>query len=423
MERKERLLYRIKEGIFDVGYIWSKETASVLKDEGVLIFFILVPLIYPILYAWCYNNEVTRDVPVAVVDQSRSQLSREFTRGVDASPDVSIKYYCNDMEEAKCLVGKQEVYGILFIPADFSTRLNRMEQSTISIYCNMGFLLYYKAIYQTATSVTGKMNKHIQIALSRNSTNREDEVGTQPLAFEEVPMFNSAGGYGSFIIPGVLMLVLQQTLLLGIGLAAGTARERNRYRDLVPVSRHYNGIFRIVFGKSLSYTMVYAVLAAYEVLVVPRLFHFVHIANPYALLGIMVPFILACVFFGMFISCIIRYRENVLLIIVFTSVPFLFLSGVSWPSSSIPHFWKGVGCLIPSTFGIRAFVRVNSMGATLGDVQVEYNAMWCQVLLYFFLTCLVYRYQIITAHRHAIDRMNDIKATMRKSVKGTANTL
>jgi ABC-2 type transport system permease protein len=63
------------------------------------------------------------------------------------------------------------------------------------------------------------------------------------------------------------------------------------------------------------------------------------------------------------------------------------------------------------------------MGATLGDVQVEYNAMWCQVLLYFFLTCLVYRYQIITAHRHAIDRMNDIKATMRKSVKGTANTL
>ena len=91
MERKERLLYRIKEGIFDVGYIWSKETASVLKDEGVLIFFILVPLIYPILYAWCYNNEVTRDVPVAVVDQSRSQLSREFTRGVDASPDVSIK--------------------------------------------------------------------------------------------------------------------------------------------------------------------------------------------------------------------------------------------------------------------------------------------------------------------------------------------
>ncbi len=122
MERKERLLYRIKEGIFDVGYIWSKETASVLKDEGVLIFFILVPLIYPILYAWCYNNEVTRDVPVAVVDQSRSQLSREFTRGVDASPDVSIKYYCNDMEEAKRLVGKQEVYGILFIPSDFSTR-------------------------------------------------------------------------------------------------------------------------------------------------------------------------------------------------------------------------------------------------------------------------------------------------------------
>ncbi|MBO4658787.1 MAG: ABC transporter permease [Prevotella sp.] len=420
MEKKERLLQRIKEGIFDVGYIWRKETITVLKDEGVLIFCILVPLLYPILYSWCYNNEVVRDVPVAIVDQSHSQLSREFARGVDASPDVSVQYYCSDMEEAKRLVGKQKVYGILLVPADFSTRLNRMEQATVSVYCNMGFLLYYKAIYQTATSVTGKMNKHIQVSLSGNPTNREDEVGTQPLAFEEVPLFNSAGGYGSFIIPGVLMLVLQQTLLLGIGLAAGTARERNRYRDLVPVSRHYNGIFRIVFGKSLSYILVYAVLAAFEVLVIPRLFHFVHIANPYALLGIMVPFILACVFFGMFISCIIRYRENVLLIIVFTSVPFLFLSGVSWPTSSIPSFWKGVANLIPSTFGIRAFVRVNSMGATLGDVRMEYDAMWCQVLFYFFLTCLVYRYQIITARRHAIDRMNEIKATMRKSVKGAS---
>ena len=420
MEKSERLLYRIKEGIFDVGYIWKKEMVSVLRDEGVLIFFILVPLFYPILYSWAYNNEVARDVPVAIVDQSRSSMSRQFVRSYDATSDVAVKYYCNDLEEAKRLMGKQEIYGIVLIPSDFSTNLNRMEQSTISIYCNMGFLLYYKAIYQSAMMVTSELNKHIQISLSGNYTDREDEITTQPLAFEEVPLYNSSGGYGNFIIPGVLMLVLQQTLLLGIGLAAGTAREHNRYQHLVPVSRHYNGIFRIVFGKSLCYTMVYLVLAAFEVLVIPHMFNFVHIANPYALLGIMVPFILACVFFGMFASCIIRYRENVLLIIVFTSVPFLFLSGVSWPSSSIPGFWKGVANLIPSTFGIRAFVRVNSMGANLSDVRTEYVAMWTQVVFYFFLTCIVYRHQIILARKHAIDRMEEIKATMHKSVKKNA---
>lgn len=417
MNNQETFFSRVKEGIIDMCYIWAKEMKAVVKDEGVLIFFILVPLVYPILYSWVYNNEVVHEVPVAVVDMSHSSESREFIRHYDASPNVSVDYNCNNIEEANQLIGHQKCYGIVYIPADFSTRLNRMEQTSVSLYCNMSFMLYYKAIYQTAASVTSEMNTHIQVALSGHYTDLEDEIGTQPLAYEEVPIFNETGGYGNFIIPGVLILVLQQTLLLGIGLSAGTARENNRYRDLVPVSKHYNGIFRIVLGKSACYTMVYAVLAAFEVLVVPRIFSFIHIANPYTLLGIMVPFVLACVFFGMFISCIIRYRENVMLIIVFTSVPFLFLSGVSWPQSNIPGVWQGFSWLIPSTFGIRAYVRVNSMGATLSDVRTEYMAMWIQVLVYFFLTCLVYRYQIIMARRHAVSRMDEIKESMRKAPK------
>ncbi len=421
MEKKERLLHRIREGIFDLGYVWKKEMVSVIKDEGVLIFFIIVPIVYPLLYSWCYNNEVVREVPVAMVDQSHSSMSRQFIRNYDSAPDVMVKYYCNDLEEAKKLMGKHAVFGIVYIPSDFSTRLYRMQQSTISIYCNMGYMLYYKAVYQTATSVVGTMNSKIQVSLTGNKyTDRENRINTQPLAFEEVPIYNSSGGYGNFIIPAVLMLVLQQTLLLGIGLAAGTAREHNRYRDLVPVSRHYNGIFRIVFGKSLCYIMIYALLAAFEVLVIPRIFNFIHIGDPYSTLGVLAPFILASVFFGMFISCIIRFRENVLLIIVFTSVPFLFLSGISWPHSAVPGFWRGVSCFIPSTFGIRAFVRVNSMGANLSDVRTEYIAMWCQVLFYFFLTCLVYRYQIIMSRKHAVERMEEIKATMRKSEKKVA---
>ena len=55
-------------------------------------------------------------------------------------------------------------------------------------------------------------------------------------------------------LPAVLVLILQQTMLLGIGMAAGTSRELNRNRELIPVSEHYGGIFRIVFGKALVYS-------------------------------------------------------------------------------------------------------------------------------------------------------------------------
>ena len=413
-EPRESLFGRINEGLHDMCYIWAKEMKATVQDEGVLIFFILVPLLYPLLYSWAYNNEVVRDVPVAVVDLSHSQLSRQFIRQYDASPDVKVAYYCNSIDEARELVGKQVVRGVVYIPTDFATNINRMEQSHISVYCDMAFILTYKAIYQTATAVSAEINKEIQVHASGNYTQREDEVSTQPLAFDEVAIFNPTGGYGNFIIPGVLMLIIQQTLLLGIGLSAGTARESNRYRDLVPVSRHYNGIFRIVLGKSLCYFMVYAIMAAWLTIVVPRLFHFVTLLEWHSLLGLMVPYILACIFFGMMISCMIKYRENVMLLIVFMSVPLLFMSGVSWPQSSLPGAWQSVAYLFPSTFGVRGFVRLNSMGASLADVEHEYQMLWIQATVYFFMTCLVYRYQINQAHQHALETIKRMQEKVKK---------
>jgi ABC-2 type transport system permease protein len=405
----EGLFHKINEGVHDMCYIWTKEMKATVKDEGVLIFFILVPLFYPLLYSWIYNNEIVREVPVAVVDLSHSDMSRKFIREYDASPDAKVTYHCNNLEEAKALVGKQVVRGILYFPEDFALNINRLTQAHVGVYCDMSLMLYYKAVYQTATAISSDINSKIQIQLSGNYSDRENEISTKPLDYEEVPIFNNTSGYGNFIIPGVLMLILQQTLLLGIGLSAGTARENNRYKDLVPVSRHYQGIFRIVLGKSMCYFMIYSVMAAYIVLAVPRFFHFVSMAHGADMLGLMVPYLLSCIFFGMMLSCLVRYRENVMLMVIFTSVPFLFMSGISWPQSNIPGVWQAIACLFPSTFGIRGFVRLNSMGATLSDIQQEYQALWIQATVYFFISCLVYRYQIINARRHAIERLDKMK--------------
>lgn len=400
---------RTREGLLDACHVWWQEMKGVVKDEGVLIFFILVPLAYPLLYSWIYNNEIVHEVPVVVVDDSRSALSREFVRHCDASPDVMVKCHAADMEEARALIGRQEVKGIYYIPSDFSTRLARMEQTAVSVYCDMSLMLTYKAIFQTATAVSQDMNGKIQIKLSGNYTDREDEITTMPLKSVDVPIFNSTSGYGNFILPGVLMLIIQQTLVLGIGLAAGTARETNRFRELIPISRHYRGVLRIVTGKAMCYLMIYAVLSAYLTLVIPRLFGFVNMVQGATLATIMLPYLLACIFFGMTVSCLIRYRENVMLIVIFCSVPLLFLSGVSWPQSNIPGLWQGVSWLFPSTFGVRAFVRTSMMGATIDDVATEYAMMWIQTLAYFFIACAVYRYQISLSRRKVLAQLNHIR--------------
>lgn len=402
------------ESLKDTCYIWRKEMRSVIRDEGVLIFFIIVPLLYPLVYSWAYDNEVVRDVPVAVVDLSNSHTSRQFIRRCDASPEVKVAYHCTSIDEARQLVGHQVVRGILYFPTDFEQTLGRGQQTKMSLFCDMSMMLTYKAIYSTAMNVSQDMNADIQVAISSPPTDQEDRILTQPLDFEDVQMFNTTGGYGNFILPCVLILILQQTLLLGIGLSAGTARENNRYQDLVPVSRHYNGMYRIVFGKSLCYLMIFSVMGAYVTLVVPRIFGFTSIPQAADLFALMLPYLLASIFFGMLFSCIIRYRENVILLVVFTSLPFLFLAGVSWPESSIPAIWRGISYLVPSTFGVRGFVRISSMGATLNDVRNEYIWLWIQVIVYFFATCAVYKYQLISARRHAIERMTLIKNAVEK---------
>jgi ABC-2 type transport system permease protein len=400
----EDILTTIKEGCRDAARIWRDEMRQIFKDEGVIIFFFVVPLIYPLLYSWIYNNEVVREVPVVVVDNSHSQLSRKFIRMCNASPDVKVVAYVDDMDEGKMLIGRNVARALYYIPSDFQTRIYRMQQATISVYCDMSLVLTYKAAYQTALMVSQEMNSEIQIQLAGKYTKREEQIQAKPLEADGQALFSPAGGYGSFVLPAVLMLIIQQTLVLGIGLSAGTARESNRFQNLVPPDRrYYHGMFRVVFGKAMCYLMIYILMGAWLTIIVPRIFHFPCLAHWQDLLAIMLPYTLACIFFGMTVSCLVRYRENVMLIMVFVSVPLLFLTGVSWPQTEIPGFWQGVSSLFPSTFGVRAYIRLNSMGGTLSDVLTEYRILWCHVVVYFIVACLVYRHHVNLARQHVAE--------------------
>ena len=378
----------------DTAKVWLHEMRDMFKDDGALLFVILLPLAYPLLYSWIYNNEVVREVPVAVVDNSHSQTSREFVRHVDASPDVRVAAWSNNLEEASRLVARQEVYGIILLPEDFDRQLGRMQQAHVSIYCNMGLMLTYKAIFQTCSAVAADMNSHIQIALSGNPTTREDQLTTHPMQVSDVPIFNNTGGYGNFILPGVLVLIIQQVMLLGIGIAYGTSYEKRRFSRLTPMYERRFGLARIMIGRTMGFFVLFLLIAAWVLLAVPRMFHFVQMLHFSDFLLFVVPYLLACVFFATTFSFFIRQRENVMLLVVFTSVPFLFMSGVSWPKSNIPEVWQWFSWLFPSTFGIQGFIKMNTLGGVFGDIIPEIKGLWIQTVIYGVFATLVTRWQV-----------------------------
>jgi len=412
---------KVTQGIHDLFYIWKQEFRTTFRDQGVLIFFVLVPLVYPLIYAFIYTNETIREVPAVAVDNSHSSLSREYLRKVNASPEVSIVAYCADMEEAKLMLKERKAYGIIHMPSTFSDDIVSGKQTRVSLFCDMSGLLYYKSLLMANTNVSLAMNADIKIERTTNTTNRQDEITTYPMEYEDVALYNPTNGFAAFLIPAVLILIIQQTLLLGIGLSVGTAREKNRFKDLVPINRHYNGTLRIVMGKGLSYFMVYSLVAVYLLCVVPRLFSLNQIAMPGVLTLFTLPYLAACIFFAMTASIAIRNRETCMLVFVFTSVPLLFLSGISWPKAAMPVFWKYISYIFPSTFGINGYVRINSMGATLNEVSFEYHALWLQTGFYFITTCMVYRWQILKSRRHMIKEHQRLKAQKETKSLGDAD--
>ena len=380
--------------------VWWNELCDIVRDEGIMIFIMLVPLAYPVLYAYIYTTETLHDLPVCVVDKCRSPHTREFIRKVNATPEVQVRGHALSMAEARELLRRREVSGIIEIPATFDRDLSHGKQVVVGVFSDLTSMLYYKQMLLGVTNVAQDMNRDIKVnSYLRPGTRREEKVARMPIDFEHVQMYNPQGGFASFLIPPVMILMLQQTLFLGIGMSMGRTRERNRGL-VIPPRSDYKHVVSVVLGKSLLYFNLYIILAAYMCVVVTRWFGLPQLMHWDVFFGIMVPYLLACIFLGFIFSAFVFRREDCILLFVFMSIPLLFLTGVSWPGASIPKVWQWLGMIFPSTYASNAYVRAGTMGASLGDVNREVMALWYQAGIYFLGACLMYAGEI----RRAVGR-------------------
>ena len=113
------------------------------------------------------------------------------------------------MEEAKLMLKDRRAYGIIYIPSTFSDDIVRGKQTQVSIFCDMSGLLYYKALLTANTNVSLAMNADIKVERSANTTDRQDEITAYPIEYEDVALYNPTNGFAAFLIPAVLVLIIQ----------------------------------------------------------------------------------------------------------------------------------------------------------------------------------------------------------------------
>ncbi|MGM9712724.1 MAG: ABC transporter permease [Prevotella sp.] len=380
--------------ILTVIKITYHEFCTTMRDKGILIFILFVPLAYPLLYSYVYTNEVVREVPAAVVDESHTMLSRKLVRQVDASPDVNIVATCATMAEAEELLKSQKIYGIIRIPSSLTQDIARGDQTHVGLYCDMSSMLYYKALMLATNNVSLDINKDIKTERLKATTGREEEIKRTPIEYEYVPLYNPQSGFAAFLIPPVLMLIIQQTLFLGIGMSMGDCRERFS-GSVIPSNPTYKNPFTIVAGKTLFYLMLYIPLGIYMFTFVTETFQLPRLSEYVTFLAFLMPYLLACIAMAIVLSSFVYRREDCIMLFVFLSVPLLFLSGISWPGTKMPSFWKYVSWIFPSTFGMNGYVRLQGMGASLADIRPELTALWSQAAIYFSIACLTYRRNIL----------------------------
>ena len=385
----------MRKSIIDIYFVCYNEFKVVFKDPAVILLLVIVPFMYPLLYGWMYNNEVVRDVKTVVVDESNTTLSRQFARMVDGSGDVNVVAHVSDMEEAREAVRRKEAYGIIYIPQSFSKDLNTNKQATVVLYSEMSSMLFYKAMALTCTEVGMIMGANIRVNEVGHGTQQQDEAKTQLVDYDSVSFYNTPNGFGSFLVPAILIIVIQQTLVLGVGTIVGTHRDKRRFTvaSHVDTGRDVNAL-SLTIGKAFCYSFIYIISSAWILRVIPYIFSLPQIGNPLVISTFILPYILAATFFAMTISYFVSQREFVMLLFVFSSPLFLFMSGISWPWIAIPGPLKAVAYLLPSTPGIHGFVKINTMGATLADVRFQFFMLWGQAIGYCILATVMYNWWI-----------------------------
>jgi ABC-2 type transport system permease protein len=365
---------------------FAGEWRSVLRDRSVLSLFMLAPAFYAVFYPQPYLGQIVRKIPIAVVDQDNTELSRDLIQTLDAHDNIAVVLRAVTFREAEEAIFARRAFGIVGIPPDTERNTLKGVEARLPIYADSTyFILFNRSLQGILESVRAYAVDAISHGARPDSALAQTAMRAHdPVQLVMVPLFNPTASYSSYVVPAAFVLILHQTLLMGTAMLGGAAFEAGRASARRPSTSP-----AAILGQGLAHWTIYLPALLLYFVIMPRVYGFSTLGGVWQLAVLSFPFILATSFLGHALGLLLRHRETALLLVIATSLPQFFLVGVSWPVEAIPSWLRGVRELLPSVSAIDGFVRIGQMGASLWDVHQRWQTLWLLALAYFALAAIL----------------------------------
>jgi ABC-2 type transport system permease protein len=358
-----------------IGGAFTAEWRRVLGMRSAFSLLFLAPLVYGIYYPQPYLNQILRKLPIAVVDNDLSDLSRQMVETLDASGALSVAVRARTVAEARTAIDRGEAFAAVEIPAETERDVLKGITTHIPIYADATYLFMFRSTASGVATAIGALTSDLvsRGARSDGSLVKAKLASSSPAAVLLQPIFNPVGGYASYIVPAAFVLILQQTLLIGAAMLTGTALAKG------------GGAFAGVLGRGVAHLTIYLPALALYLIVLPRFYGFSALGHLPQIFALATVFLLATSFMGQAIGAWFTRPENATLLLLATSLPQFFTAGFAWPREAIPDAAIALGRVFPADSAIDGLVRINQLGASIWEVGHDWLGLWCLALVYFAL--------------------------------------
>jgi ABC-2 type transport system permease protein len=366
---------RVPRGI---GGAFTAEWRRVLGARSAFSVLFLAPLVYGIYYPQPYLNQILRKLPIAVVDNDLSDLSRQIVETLDASGALSVAVRTRTIAEARNAIQRGTAFAAVEIPPDAERDMLKGITVHIPIYADATYLFLFRSTASGVATAIGTLTSELvsRGARSDGSLVKAKLASSSPADVLLQPIFNPVGGYASYVVPAAFVLILQQTLLIGAAMLTGTALATA------------GGAFAGVLGRGVAHLTIYLPALALYLIVLPRIYGFSTLGHLPQIFALATVFLLATSFMGQAIGAWFTRPENATLLLLATSLPQFFMAGFAWPREAIPDAALALGRIFPADSAIDGLVRVNQLGAGIWDVAHDWLGLWCLALAYFALAVI-----------------------------------